>query len=135
MTITMILQKSCTTTSRGPKIARVGEEVVHDAHDGLWGPKTPPLGVRPGSLAEPGPQRSDRSLRRSSGQILSWVPSLADAPAEAIDGASSSRRPWSGRKKVVAKQREEKRVAKMKLLNDKVRHDMPLTEAEWAAWW
>ena len=35
---------------------------------------------------------------------------------------------------MVAKQREEKRVAKMKLLNDKVRHDMSLTEAEWAAW-
>ena len=73
---------------RGQKTAaRAGEEVVHDAHDALRGQKTPPPGVRPGSLAEPGPQRSDRSLRRSSGQTpLLGVPSLADAPAEAIDG-------------------------------------------------
>ena len=62
----------------------VGPGVVSTAPRG---PKTPPPGVRPGSLAEPGPQRSDRSLRRSSGQTpLLGVPSLADAPAEAIDG-------------------------------------------------
>ena len=63
-------------------------------------------------------------------------------PSMVAPSASSSRRPWSGRgrrrreqrKKVVAKQQEEKHEAKMELLNDKVRHDMPLTEAEWAAW-
>ena len=44
-------------------------------------------GVRPGSLAEPGPQRSVRSLRRSSGETpLLGVPSLADPSAEASDG-------------------------------------------------
>ena len=83
----MTLAEKLHHTSRGPKIARVGEEVVHDAHNALRGPKTPPPGVRPGSLAEPGPQRSDRSLRRSLGDTpLLGVPSLADAPAEAIDG-------------------------------------------------
>ena len=46
---------------------------------------TPHLGARPGIRAEPGPQRSDRSLRRSSGNTLG-APSLADASAEAIDG-------------------------------------------------
>ena len=60
---------------------------MHDAHDALRGPKTPPPGVRPGSLAEPAPQRSDRSLRRSSGETpLLGVPSLADPLAEASDG-------------------------------------------------
>ena len=34
----------------------------------------------------------------------------------------------------MAKQQEEKYEAKMKLLNDRVRHDLPLTEVEWAAW-
>ena len=34
----------------------------------------------------------------------------------------------------MAKQQEEKYEAKMKLLNDRVSHDLPLTEAEWAAW-
>ena len=43
--------------------------------------------VRLGSLAEPAPQRSDRSLRRSSGETpLLGVPSLADPSAEASDG-------------------------------------------------
>ena len=72
---------------RGQKTAAsAGEEVEHATHYGPRAQETPP-GVRPGSLAEPGPQRSDRSLRRSSGQTpLLGVPSLADAPAEAIDG-------------------------------------------------
>ena len=67
--------------------ARAREEVVHDAHDAPQGPKTPPLGVRLGSLAEPAPLRSDRSLRRSSFDTpLLGVPSLADPSAEASDG-------------------------------------------------
>ena len=66
--------------------ARAREEVVHDAHDALRGPKTPPPGRRPGSLAEPAPQRSDRSLRRSSRETpLLGVPLLADPSAEASD--------------------------------------------------
>ena len=73
---------------RGQKTAARAREVEEQAtHDGLRARMAPPLGVRPGSLAEPGPQRSDRSLRRSSGQTpLLGVPSLADAPPEAIDG-------------------------------------------------
>ena len=35
---------------------------------------------------------------------------------------------------MAAKQLEEMLEAEMKLLNDRVRHDLPLTEAEWAAW-
>ena len=62
MTVAMTLAEKLHHTSRGQKLARVGEEVVHDAHDAPRGPKTPPLGVRPGSLAEPAPQRRDRSL-------------------------------------------------------------------------
>ena len=73
-----------------------GEEVVNATHDAPWGQKTPPPGMRPGSLAEPAPERSDRSQRHSrsdrsqrhsSGETpLLAVPSLADASAEAIDG-------------------------------------------------
>ena len=60
---------------------------MHDAHDAPRGPKTPPPVMRRGSLAEPAPQRSDRSLRRSSGETpLLGVPSLADPSAEASDG-------------------------------------------------
>ena len=73
---------------RGQKTAARAREVEEQAtHDGLRAQRAPPPGVRPGSLTEPGPQRSDRSLRRSSGQTpLLGEPSLADAPAEAIDG-------------------------------------------------
>ena len=83
----MTLAEKLRHTSRGQKLARVGEEVVHDTHDALREPKTPPPGVRPGSLADPAPQRSDRSLRRSSGGTpLLGVPSLADPSAESSDG-------------------------------------------------
>ena len=72
---------------RGQKTAaRAGEEVVHDAHDALRGQKTPPPGVRPGSLCDPGPQRSDRTVRRFSGELpLLAAPMLADSAAEAVD--------------------------------------------------
>ena len=117
---------------------------MHDAHNALRGPKTPPPGVRPGSLAEPGLQRSDRSLRRSSGQTpLLGVPSLADVPAEAIDGRTlrflllktlerkRKEEEEEQSKKVAAKQQEEKHEAKMKLLNDKV---SPRHAAAWRQW-
>ena len=78
---------------RGQKTAARAREVEEQAaHDGLRAQAAPPPGVRPGSLAEPGPQRSDRSLWRSSGQTpLLGVPSLADASAEAIDGRTLRR--------------------------------------------
>ena len=76
------------TLARGQKFARVGEEVVNDAHDALRGQKTPPPGVRPGSLSDPGPQRSDRTVRRSSGEVpLLAVPVLA---GDGVDGTALS---------------------------------------------
>ena len=52
---------------RGQKTAaRAGEEVEYEKHASLRALKTPPPGERPGLLAEPGPQRSDRTVRRSS---------------------------------------------------------------------
>ena len=49
------------TAPRGPKMARVGEEVVNAAYDALRGHNAPPPGERPGSLFDPVPQRSDRT--------------------------------------------------------------------------
>ena len=50
----------------------------------------PPLGERPGSARMPGPQRSDRSLRRSAGDGLPQLatPSLASSASEAVDSAT-----------------------------------------------
>ena len=64
---------------------------MQDAHVALRGQKTPPPGVRPGSLVDPGPQRSDRTVRRSSGKDpLLVVASLADASADGVDAATLS---------------------------------------------
>ena len=69
----------------------IREEVVHEAHAALRGQKTPPPGVRPGSLLDPGPQRSDRTVRHSAGEVpLLVVASLADASADGVDAATLS---------------------------------------------
>ena len=55
--------------------------------------QTPPHPeVRPGILAEPGPQRSDRSLRRSSGDgsPTLGLPVLAGASGESVDSSALS---------------------------------------------
>ena len=87
MTVAMTLAEKLHHTSRGQKFARVGEEVVHHAHDAPRGPKTPPPGERPGILPEPVPQRSDRTVRRFAGAALPTLalPVLAGSAGEAVD--------------------------------------------------
>ena len=60
---------------------------MHDAHDALRGQKTPPRGMRPGSLLDPGPQRSDRTVRHSAGDApLLVVPALRSD--DGVDGTT-----------------------------------------------
>ena len=76
---------------RGPKTgARAREGVEHEQHDGLRAQKPPLPGVRPGSLFDPGPQRSDRTVRRSAGDGLPTpgLPVLAGASGEAVDAST-----------------------------------------------
>ena len=76
---------------RGQKTAaRAREEVEHATHYGPRAQETPPPGARPGILAEPGPQRSDRSGRHSSGDNLPTLalPVLAGSASEAVDASS-----------------------------------------------
>ena len=62
---------------------------MNDAHDALRGQKRPPPGVRPGCLSDPGPQRSDRTVRHSAREAPSLLlPSLADAAADVVDHSS-----------------------------------------------
>ena len=77
-------------SSRGQRTARAWEEVENATHDAPRRQKTPPPGERPGSLFDPGPQRSDRSLRRSAGDGLPQLvtPSLASTASEAMDSAT-----------------------------------------------
>ena len=75
---------------RAQKAASSGEVEAHETHSVLRGPKQPPPGERPGILAEPGPERSDRSRRHSSGDYLPTLalPVLAWSAGEAVDACS-----------------------------------------------
>ena len=65
------------------------EEVEYEKHAGLRAQKTPPPGERPGILAEPGSQRSDRTVRRILGETpLFVVASLGAAAADGVDAAT-----------------------------------------------
>ena len=56
-------------------------------HDGLRAQKPPLPGVRPGSLLDPGPQRSDRTVRHSAGDTpLLVVPALRGD--DGVDGTT-----------------------------------------------
>ena len=93
MTVAMTLaEMTHHTAPRGPKMARVGEGVEHEQHDGLRAQKPPLPGERPGCLVDPGPQRSDRTVRRSAGDSLPTpgLPVLAGASGEAVDAFTLS---------------------------------------------
>ena len=123
----MTLAEKLHHTSRGQKLARVGEDVVHDVHDALRGQKTPPPGVRPSSLSDPGPQRSDRTVRRSSGEVpLLAVPVLAGG--DGVDGTALS---FLVRRAVEDRKREEEEKARKKEAQEKA--DLELAKRD--PWW
>ena len=85
------VEKQQNGAPRGQKTAaRAREEVEHATHYGPRAQETPPPGERPGILAEPGPQRSDRSRRHSSGECLPTLglPVLAGASGEQVDAST-----------------------------------------------
>ena len=55
---------------RGQTKASAREGEVHEKDDASRSQSTPHPGERPGLPPEPGPQRSDRTVRRSSGDKL-----------------------------------------------------------------
>ena len=64
--VAMAVAEATHHSSRGEKSATViREEEVHETYVGSRAQKRPPPGERPGILAEHGPQRSDRTMRRS----------------------------------------------------------------------
>ena len=75
---------------RGQRLATRAMEVeVREPDDALRGQKPPPPGVLLGLPQEPGPQRSDRTLRRSAGDALPQLatPSLASSASEAVEAS------------------------------------------------
>ena len=77
---------------RGQKMARTREEVEPEQHEAPRRQEPRPPRVRLGSVAEPGPQRSDRSLWHSSGETLPTpgLPVLDGASGEAVDSSALS---------------------------------------------
>ena len=148
---------------RAQKAASSGEVEAHETHSALRGPKQPPPGSRPGILAEPGPQRSDRSLRHSS----SGAPSLAlvslaggDAPDDATvtfllsaaltmkkEEEEEERRKREEelradeKKKLEARERKRAKALKgwdeeaLWQLNRRIQAGSTLSSAEYAAWY
>ena len=75
---------------RGQKTgARAREGEVHEKYDAPRRKNAPHPGERPGILEEPGPQRSNHSLRHSSENApLLVVATLAAAAADGVDAAT-----------------------------------------------
>ena len=74
--------------------------------------KTHSLGARPGLPPEPGPQRSDRSVRRSAGDAPPLtVPGLAAAKDEAVDSATLMKEEEAKRRKLEERRGRHRRQA------------------------
>ena len=114
---------------RGQKTAaRAGEVEEQVTHAGIRAQKTPPPRVRPGILAEPGPQRSDRSRRRFSGDCLPTLglPVLTGALGEQVDSSALRFLTASALEAERKLEEEEKKKAKVK----KLKEDMEASEHE-----
>ena len=91
LTVAMELGAALHHSAQRPKtvVDDPKEEVENVRRDGLRAQKSPPKGVRPGSLLDPWPQRSDRTVRRSAGEApLLVVASLRGA--DGVDGTTVS---------------------------------------------
>ena len=92
MTVAMAVAEAAhhSAPRRQKTATAIREEVELESHTSLRAQKTPPPGVRPGSLAEPGPQRNDRTVRHSSKKALLTLGLLvlAGASGETVDASA-----------------------------------------------
>ena len=100
------------TALRGQKTASAWEVEARESHSALRGQKQPPPG---GSLLDPRPQRSDRTVRRSAGDGLLQlaVPSLASPGSEAVDSSALSFLVWRAEDWKKVEEEEEARKKAM----------------------
>ena len=145
-TVAMELATALHHSAQGPK-KRVVEEpreeelpVKHNATSGQNA--TPPWGVRPAhplDVSEQPPLVAATCV--AAGFPLLGVPSLADAPAEAIDGRTlryllkvNLARKKKEEEEQERKAEEEEHEERMLEIHRKVRADEAVTDAEWSAW-
>ena len=129
MALAEALHHSCGVEPSGPNEALRGQKTASAA------------GTRPGVLKDPAPQGAVTvGYVAAPGPLLS-TPSFADSMADSVDDRAVQILLQLALKKKEEEDEEERRRAeeekherRMQRLNQKVGHDMPLTEAEWAAW-
>ena len=120
MTVAMaVAEATHHSAPRRQKTATAIREVEEQAtHGGLRAQTAPPPGMRPGILPEPGPQRSDRCLRRSARNTpLLAMPSLAGG-----DGADDTAVAFLVRRE--EKRKEEEEVRKVQLAQVKAAKEL-----------
>ena len=126
---------------RGPKTGARAREVEEQVtHAGPRAQKAPPPGVRPGLPPEPGPQRSDRTVRRSAGAFPSLT-LVSLAGGDAMDDTSVAfllkEALQAQAREEQAREKERKRLeaaeeeVKMQVLNARRLAGEPLTREEW----
>ena len=84
MTVAMALAEAAhhAAPRRQTPVSAIREEVENVTHVGLRAQKSPPPGVRPGILPEPGPQRSDRTVRNGSWIGFEWPDAAKESHTE-----------------------------------------------------
>ena len=131
MTVAMTLAEKLHHTSRGQKLARVGEEVVHDAHDALRGQKTPPPGCGPAVSLTRGRRGATAPCGAPQGKFLSllcWCSLVAMA-------LTAQRSPFLVRRAVEDRKREEEKKEKEKARKKEAQEKADLELAKRDPWW
>ena len=145
-TVAMELATALHHSAQRPKSRVVegpSEEEVHEKYAALRRQKRHPPGTRSGAPLDPEPQVAAATV----GYVAAGAPLLVVAPlagGDVVDATTVSyllrenlRRTKEEEEKERTRVEEvkaaEKHEAKMPKLGEKIRHDVPLTEAEWAA--
>ena len=141
--MTVALELAAATHHSSPKGG--WPETTHNAPRGQW--TASPAGAHPGVLKEPEAQEAAVTVGYVAARApLLGVPSLAAAAADVADGTTVSvllrlalkKEDEEERRKVVEmeqkQQKEEDFERRMLTFFHRVRHDLPLIDAELAAW-
>ena len=113
------------------------EEAGSETYDAPRGSKTLPPGMRP---APPSEVAEPQVVAATVGYVVVGAPLLAVSSLRGADGVDDTSVKYFLRAELKKKKEEEERKQqemherRMQLLNQRVGLDLPLTEAEWAAW-
>ena len=119
-----VMERAQHAAPRGQETGtRAGEGEVHEKNDAPRRQNAPHPGERLGCLVDPGPQRSDHTVRRSEGDSLPTpgLPVLAGASGEAVDSSALS---FFVQLAVKDRRREEEELAVKKKKKEKAEKEL-----------